>query len=1014
MEILDGFDILYKTFIFIKPYFNLDILMRFALVYSMPIWVCRHTLAISEGLAYLESSGNYKSTRNRQFSTKTGSIIDIIKANNKSNFKALSPSRSFSVKREEGVNEFNIDIKLSGELFGQLMKLLEGPLNEDTQIKIEKYLSEQGISMVEDINSAGIAVNKLRLPVIEYIESGIYKVVKVLLKIKKKYEDLSDDEKLGESLSDINVQILKKKDREILIGKIFRDLDLKVLKEQVFILYLKVVTHNEIIAKDDESYHLENSEIRCFTFLGKNLVNLFVQKKRDEQKILRFSEARDLLLASPIYRHIFTDDFIVHLGAKIVEIMQDNDLIQVKQVFVTVNDSPKVIVPPKELEGEIPINTIMYSPFKLPMIVPPKKYSANESGGYLLNDVDYVEGMITKKMGQKGISSIEKSNIIYDSINGMMKVAFKINRDLLDYLTEYNDIHQLLILEGTEKYTNNKDLANLKGVQKREFQKYLSLKQDLEYILSIALLYKNVPEIFFPLRLDNRGRIYPITHYLHYQGSELAKALLLFARGDEISRDNIQAIDYLKAYGGNLYGHGLDKQSYIKRIAWVDQNWDKIINFEDNIAWVKQAENKFLFLAFCLEIRRFDNFLNSTQQKFKTYLPIQLDGTCNGFQHLAFLANEVDIFQHLNLDGKNKDKDIDPEDLYTFFIQRMAIQLASKYRDEKDIIKKERYNRLRNIQLTRKNIKPCIMTLPYNVSIHSMINYLKDTLVVVKTEEVKSLDEVKNIELLENVVESEMENEDSENLSTVKYKRWFGTSDKSTDLIDYQDIVLYCKTLLELITQVCPNIKALMVYLEEMTDIMINLDLPIIWRLPTGLTVCQKYMNIKKKTLRPYTYLNTKVTLSIVDNVKMNKIKNKNATMPNLIHSLDAASLTLLFDTFYRVVKANNRNINFYSVHDCYGVTAPHVETLITQLRSVYIKLYSKELYIKTFEEDILGEIFKAYSNDIIYDKNNRILYIKKSKGNEVFKLPKFPYNVDDDKRNKHYDDFKKGMLFIK
>jgi hypothetical protein len=103
----------------------------------------------------------------------------------------------------------------------------------------------------------------------------------------------------------------------------------------------------------------------------------------------------------------------------------------------------------------------------------------------------------------------------------------------------------------------------------------------------------------------------------------------------------------------------------------------------------------------------------------------------------------------------------------------MAIQLASKYRDEKDIIKKERYQRLRSIQLTRKNIKPCIMTLPYNVSIHSMINYLKDTLVVVKTEEVK------NNELLENVVESEMESEfkDSENstnittISSVKYKR---------------------------------------------------------------------------------------------------------------------------------------------------------------------------------------------------------------------------------------------------
>lgn len=128
----------------------------------------------------------------------------------------------------------------------------------------------------------------------------------------------------------------------------------------------------------------------------------------------------------------------------------------------------------------------------------------------------------------------------------------------------------------------------------------------------------------------------------------------------------------------------------------MDQNWDKIINFEDNIAWVKQAESKFLFLAFCLEIRRFNNFLDSIQQKFKTYLPIQLDGTCNGFQHLAFLVNKLDIFQHLNLDGKSKDKDIDPEDLYTFHSPSgMAIQLASKYRDEKDIIKKKEISKIK-------------------------------------------------------------------------------------------------------------------------------------------------------------------------------------------------------------------------------------------------------------------------------------------------------------------------------
>ena len=97
-----------------------------------------------------------------------------------------------------------------------------------------------------------------------------------------------------------------------------------------------MVTHNEVLAKDDDPSHfeLENSEIRCFTFLGKNLVNLFVQKKKGWEKLLRYSETIDLLLASSIYRHIFTDDFIVHLGAKIIDIMQDNDLIQVKQVLL--------------------------------------------------------------------------------------------------------------------------------------------------------------------------------------------------------------------------------------------------------------------------------------------------------------------------------------------------------------------------------------------------------------------------------------------------------------------------------------------------------------------------------------------------------------------------------------------------------------------------------------------------------------------------------------------------------
>jgi DNA-directed RNA polymerase len=56
-----------------------------------------------------------------------------------------------------------------------------------------------------------------------------------------------------------------------------------------------------------------------------------------------------------------------------------------------------------------------------------------------------------------------------------------------------------------------------------------------------------------------------------------------------------------------------------------------------------------LFIAFCFEYNRFIKSLSNEQDDFITYLPIQLDGTCNGYQHLSLLSLDRNLANEVNL-----------------------------------------------------------------------------------------------------------------------------------------------------------------------------------------------------------------------------------------------------------------------------------------------------------------------------------------------------------------------------
>jgi len=105
---------------------------------------------------------------------------------------------------------------------------------------------------------------------------------------------------------------------------------------------------------------------------------------------------------------------------------------------------------------------------------------------------------------------------------------FKINTVLLDYIMNNWERHNLLIdpkvkhkFEDIEKRTKYQN-----GVYNSHISKIILQ----ETILGIAQFLSNFNEIYFPVRLDQRGRLYCSPSFMNYQSNELSKSLLIFSK----------------------------------------------------------------------------------------------------------------------------------------------------------------------------------------------------------------------------------------------------------------------------------------------------------------------------------------------------------------------------------------------------------------------------------------------------------------------------------------------------
>jgi len=395
-------------------------------------------------------------------------------------------------------------------------------------------------------------------------------VVEFKLYLNKHKNYLNKNSKLND-ISTIEINTKVKLMDGIFIKDIFNKVDLDDIVNLMLMTLFKIVTLEGVYNNDSDDKNISTSLTNITINLGRDVCNMYINtlyKKHKKDNLISdnyYSKFKTDLFNNPIYDRLTTDEFLVQLGSRLMEIMFTCEVLETKIIKPSKNESRQVLMLNENVSSLLPRkNTVILAPLKLPMIVKPKFYTENKLGGYLLNDDMYTENMIIDKVAYKYTSKILKDNIIYKTINNMSSTPFKVNKDLLDYLLRHNSEHQLLISpDYVHKYEKVKSRTKS---QEKEYQSFLSKKLLQEFVINIAQTYSNVSEIYFPVKLDNRGRIYTVPSYFNYQSTELAKALISFAIPGIIHRNDTAAIEYLKAYGSNCFGNGLDKKSYTKKL----------------------------------------------------------------------------------------------------------------------------------------------------------------------------------------------------------------------------------------------------------------------------------------------------------------------------------------------------------------------------------------------------------------------------------------------------------------
>ena len=487
-----------------------------------------------------------------------------------------------------------------------------------------------------------------------------------------------------------------------------------------------------------------------------------------------------------------------------------------------------------DIKDEVMATAELFSPLAWPMLVPPKDWSNEEVGGYILNEV-----MCGHDLVRRGDRHRIQGETPLDFLNKIQKVGYKLNPFVVrtaEFLQEkeisvgkflpiiHYDIppKPVDIAENKESRKNyRRRVAEVMNRQAQETRRSCRTRMTMEAVSK----FKDRDIFYVPWSFDYRGRAYPIPAFLTPQDTDFGKSLIKFADEADVTPESYKWLAFQVATS-----YGLDKHTWDERQQWVKDNLSTITRVAvdpiDNIGDWEGAEEPWQFLAACEEYYH----CVIKKDRLTTGLCVATDATCSGLQILAGLARDKSTAQLVNVLPSDR-----PQDAYAVIAEKSMPNIPEVLWQVWD----------------RKCCKRTVMTIPYNAKAFSNRQYIKEAL------------KEKGIEV------------DKDDLTvTVRAVR-----DAMSQVVPGPMSVMKWIE-------------------DEVSKAIKRGDTELEWTTPSGFVVVQRLMKKKMETIDLKLLGRCRLTVATADGNIVDRTRHKAATAPNLIHSLDASLLHLSVKRF--------------------------------------------------------------------------------------------------------------------